>query len=394
MAHWPGLFLCSKRDPSLGLFAQHPAGDLLRLIVLLDSFPLRRHQELRPRPAYPFITDTGDFLKRLLFIALALLSNLALADWIPVTTYRGNTVVIQAGGGKYSYSEPSTPTSAARTVGDRLIVVPSRLKYALNTVVAQQVANRGASFMGGTVTGLPTVTLRPDASGAVFFTLSGLGYQATSKYSGRKYGISFSCTNTMALNNLSVTAQYGALDGIMQDDKLGISADPTSQTDCDTNLSWILPFAADYIVGKLTDKIDSSILANIKGSIGSVKDVLFYERDSNYLVGLNKLIPASATITRPDGTTFPIGQYVQNNLSYLLANSQVTMKIGRGANPPEIVYGQTFPSTSSFTDTVLDLQMATPVGTISLTMTELVTVQWQWQSTCLAEDPHLICYEP
>ena len=101
------------------------------------------------------------------FIALALLSKLAFADWIPITTYRGNTVVIQAGGGRYTYSEPSTPTSTTRIVGDRLTVVPRRLQDSLNTVVAQQVANPGASFMGARVGGLPTVTIRPDVSGAL-----------------------------------------------------------------------------------------------------------------------------------------------------------------------------------------------------------------------------------
>jgi hypothetical protein len=334
-------------------------------------------------------------LKKLTFLILALLSNLAFADWVPITTHRWNTVVVQAHGGTYSYSELSTATSKVKIISDQLTTVPSLFRNSLNAVLAQQVASYGASFVGGVVSGLPTVTLEPDAAGSVFFTMSGLSYQATSRYSGRKFGIiSYSCINTLTLNDISVTAQYGALDGVMQDDKLGISANPTSKTDCDSNVAWMLPVVAEFLIGMLEDKADRSILSGVKGFIGSVKDALFYGRDSNYLAGINKLIPVGATIPLADGTTFPIGQYVQSNLGYLLANSRITMKIGRGANPPEIVYGQMQPSATVFNDTALDLQMATPAGTLSVKVTETVIVQWQWQSTCLAEDPTLICHEP
>lgn len=331
-------------------------------------------------------------MKKFLVLAAIAATTSAHADWSPRVTSRIYTVTVQVNGGSLSYNEVRSNNAPLTTIANRVASMPGQLQQGFNGFLSQQVTSKGGRFLGGSVSGTINVAIRPDASGALFLTLSGISYQAQTGYSGKKWGIvSYDCVNTLGLNNIAVTAQYGALDGAIQNDKLGLSADPTSSTDCDSNLSWVLPIATDYIIGKFTDKVDAALVNSIKSSIGSVQDNLFYGRDQNYLVGLNKLVPADKVVALPGGGTFPIGQYVQSNLAYLLSNSQMDIQTNVGA-VVKPVYGNGEPWNDSFKGDVLNISVAAPAISFSVKLIETAQVEWVWK--CSIRDPSKVCNIP
>lgn len=331
-------------------------------------------------------------MKKYLLFATLLASGAAHADWTPYITSRVYSVTIESGGASHTYYETRTLGGPVSTVASQFLSVPQVLQSSLNTYLAAQASAQGVRFLGGTLSGAINVALRPDTYGVTFINLHGMSYTSRMGYSGKQWGfISYDCVNTLTLANMSATAQYGSVDGVMQSDKIGLNATPSSSTSCDSNLSWIMPIVGDYIIDSVTDKIDAGIVSGINTSSATVKDALFFGRDQNYLTGLNKLIPRDKVLTLPDGRTFPIGQYVQDNMAYLIGNSQVTMKLDRGPLV-QAVYGLNEPMYDSRTGDIAVFTVSTPAATFSVSLKETDTMTWRW--VCSLRDPSRVCQMP
>lgn len=330
------------------------------------------------------------FKKFLLAFTALSLCHLAHADWDPVIESDNYVATVSVGGSTIRYQESLRSYGPLSQLASNMYSVPTSMQAGLNGFMQQSAAANGVSFQGGSLTGNVNVQFNPQSGGYLLMTLSGLTYNAYTKFSGKKWGIiSFSCTNHVTMANVRVTAQVGSVDGYTPSDKVGMTADLSSSTDCDSNLSWILPVIGDFIINKAEGKIDSGVLNGLKGSLAQLKDKLFFERDQNYLVGLNRLIPADKTITLPSGEVFPIGQYVQNNLLYLLANSQITIQLGKGASVGT-VKGLSEPMYNEVKGNVLNISITSPYIAFTANLSEEINVFWKWNPHC----GNLICQQP
>ncbi|PTT92670.1 hypothetical protein DBR42_01520, partial [Pelomonas sp. HMWF004] len=237
--------------------------------------------------------------------------------------------------------------------------VRTRMENGLNDYMRQIAGSGGISFKSGSLSGDLDIIITPQMNGTALLRLGGISYDAYTEYSGKKFGIiSINCVNHASLSGIQVTAQYGTTNGSMPSDSVGLTANNiASSTDCDSNLSWILPILGDMIINRAEGKANQFVADGLTGALTQFKDDLFFGRrpSENYLTGLNKLVPTDKTVRLPDGTPFPIGQYVSNNLAYLIGNSQMSIRINRfgarmltvgsnfwdaqGIDPPSVLTG-------------------------------------------------------
>ncbi|MQA39327.1 hypothetical protein [Rugamonas aquatica] len=328
-------------------------------------------------------------MRKILFLAAILAAGAAHADFIPRVRSGQNVATVSLNGGSLTYSQPWGSGTLGALIVDAQNV-PRQIENGLNAAAANAINGHGATFGRGTVTGTPTLTLRPDASGVVFATMTGLSYRVTSSFSGTKWGvINYSCTNTTDYNNITVTAQYGTADGVIPPTKVGINGTLNTSTDCDSNLSWILPVLGDILINKAEGKVDAGIANAVQNGLAGVTQNFFFKRDQNWLVGLNRLIPADKVVTYPGGS-FPIGQYIANNLPYLIANSQITLKLGRGANLNPVL-GTNEPPYDLSGDAIT-LTLTSPGVNFTANLSEQVNVYWLWQ--CSIANPSRKCQDP
>lgn len=332
-------------------------------------------------------------MRTALFVAMMLSAGAAQADWAREIYSDQLIATVSLGGGQISWSEASGAGGPLNAVAADIFQVPVALEQGLNASVAQGAAANGVTFLGGRLSGNLSANLAPNANGTVFMTVGGLSYSARNNYSGRRLGIiSFSCTNTASLNNISITAQFGAVDGALSD-QVGITGNAASSTDCDSNLSWILPFFGDKIINVVENQLDAKVASGIRGSVAKVKDALFFARDQNWLVGLNKLVPAGKTIQLPDGTVFPIGQYVIDHLAGLVSNSQMSMQLGKG-----VVFGtgvgDNLPTTDVYNGDVINLTISGPDLTFTVALRQEIKVNWYWDGECATAHGSTTCVEP
>ncbi|WP_199406716.1 hypothetical protein [Chromobacterium sp. ATCC 53434] len=315
-------------------------------------------------------------MRTVIFLAGLSVAGGAQADWVPRVLSDQYLATVSYGGGVLSYGEDAKAMGPLRQVATQLQGLSADLQQALNGPVAQLVAQNGASFQSGTVSGNAQLTISPDASGVAHIVVSGLGYQVRSQYSGKKWGvIHYTCTNTLTLSNLVVSAQYGTAGGNMQDDKTGVTATTSSSTDCDSNLSWILPGVGDVLIGKAQDKINGLLLSNVQAQLAKVKDTLLYRPDQNMLNGLSRLVPPGKVVTLPGGGAFPLGQYLQNNLAYLLGNSQLSIQLGNLIAPGRYM-GDGRPSVTSASADVVAITLSSPAMSFSVKVSENIGLTW------------------
>ncbi|MYM36329.1 hypothetical protein GTP44_06090 [Duganella sp. FT50W] len=330
-------------------------------------------------------------MRKALFLAAALAAGSAQADFIPVALSGTNILTLGVNNGSLQVTENYLNNGPLGKLVVQATLLPRTFENQLNDVVKTAINNSGASFQAGKLTGVPTITLAPNANGTVQMTLSGLSYEARSQYSGTKFGvINYSCTNTLALRNVVISAQYGRADNSTIAGSVGITSTPSSSTDCDSNLSWILPVIGDLIVNKVNGKIDAKLLANLQQYTANTASKLYFGDDFNWLTGLNRIVPANAVVPLPNGGSFPLGQYVTDNITYLLANSQISLTIGRGADFSPVLGTNEPPRTLA--GDAITLTLATPAVTFSANLKESYQVRWQWK--CSVAKPSLNCADP
>ncbi|GAB2849030.1 hypothetical protein GCM10027277_16500 [Pseudoduganella ginsengisoli] len=331
-------------------------------------------------------------MRKSIFIAAALLATgAAHADFIPIVKSGQNVATVTVNNRSLSYSEPRGNGPLGGLIIDAAYT-PYQIQSTLNGIIAPQVNSySGVTFLSGELKGYPTLTMRPDASGVVFVNMSGLSYKIRARYAAKLGGIiKLDCTNTTAVDNISITAQYGTSNGLIPSDKVGVTGTPSSSTDCDSNLTWVMPLLSNYLVNKLEGYADARLVSGIQSGMSSVTQKMFFQRDANWQVGLNRLIPADKVIVFADGSTFAIGQYVQNNLSYLISNGQITMKLGGGVNLSPVV-GVNEPPRNLAGD-ALTITVSVPGLTFTANLREEVNVVWQWK--CSVQNPALNCADP
>lgn len=329
-----------------------------------------------------------------LMVAVMVLASAggAQADWTPRIISSQYIATVNYGGGSVSYSEDRNANGPLSNFAGKMVAVPYAMQNAMNEFMRQAAVSKGVNFQGGWLTGDPLVQIQPQGNGTVLLTLSGLNYDAYTQFSGKRWGIfSYDCRNHASLANMRVTGQYGAADGGLQSDKVGVTANVGSSTDCDSNISWILPILGNILINTAEGKIDQGIVSGVTASLAQLKDGLFFGRDQNYLTGLNQLIPADKVVRLPNGQTFAIGQYVNNNLAYLIANGQISLQLGKGAVVSG-VYGMNEPMNNEINGTYATLQLTVPGVSFSVSLTEKVNVRWQWQ--CSLRDPSKRCDIP
>jgi hypothetical protein len=323
--------------------------------------------------------DETHMLKNIFMLAAccAAFNVQAVAVMQPLEISREYRVAVGFGGATIFHAEDAYQSGPVKQLAQELIKVPSDIEISLNNIIAETAAADGATFLGGSLQGNPLIQVAPQANGTALMTLSGVGYHTAVRKKYRKLGITwFSCTANLSVTNVLIKAQYGSNDGQFRDETVGFNGNPMVNTDCDSFLSWLLPGIGNYLTNSLANLADRRLLDGIKLAMGRVKDKLFFRPDENLLRGLNTLIPQNKTIQLPNGSSFPIGQYVRDNIAYLVSNSTFTMEISRGLAPISTWAG--FNSAN-----VLYLALNSPLISLDLLLTEQATVEW-----------HMICEAP
>lgn len=328
-------------------------------------------------------------MKKIILASVLLGVGTAHADIIPRVLSSEYIATVQYNNASLSYSENAYANGPLADIANSMRQAPNAMQNALNGLLQQKASQQGAAFLRGSLSGNPQITIAPQTNGTALISTSGLSYTAITRFTGRKWGvISYECYNTLTLRNINTTAQYGTSTGQIISDKVGINADVSSNTECDSNLSWILPFVGDFIIGHITSRLDAGLVDGIKSSMNQIKDKLLFNREQNFISGLNKLVPADKVITLPDGRTFAIGQYLQNNIAYLVGNSQLSIRLGQGVQASPQIGGA--PQTTTETGEVIDLSLNSPAFAFRVNMIERAQVKWSW--VCSYQNPTKQCF--
>jgi hypothetical protein len=326
-----------------------------------------------------------------LFLTAILASGAAHADWVPVLNANNNVVTVSYGGGSKSFQESATLYDGRLyPVTRQMLAIRNDLEATINNVVGATITQQGATFKSGNLTGDIHANIQPAGSNTLSMTLDGVSYQARSAYSGKKFGITFTCTNTFFANNISMTGQYGANNGVLLP-SVGLTSSVNSSTDCDSNLSWILPVVGDLLVNKATGIIDSRLEDGVRSAMNGVKDKLLYVPDPAWGVGLLRLVPSTMQVTAADGRSFDIGQFIANNLTYLLGNAQIDVQLGQGLKLA-VVPGTSSPPIGNYEANFVTLNITSPSATFSVKLSQKAYVDWQWR--CPANTGVGGCSEP
>lgn len=157
---------------------------------------------------------------------------------------------------------------------------------------------------------------------------------------------------------------------------VGLTSNVDSSTDCDSNLSWVLPVIGNVLVNKASGALDSRLEEGVRSAINEVKGRLLYVPDPAW--GGLRLVPRTLQVTAADGRSFNIGDFIANNLSYLLGNSQIDVQFGQGLNV-NVVSGTSVPKDKHFDENIVTLNIASPSATFSVKLTQRAVVDWQWR---------------
>lgn len=329
-------------------------------------------------------------MRHTFLLLAALASGAAHADWSPVLRSNNHVVTVSYGGGSVSYKENANLDDGRLSpfVG-QMRGIRYGLENKLNTVVGATIAQSGATFRGGSLTGNLHAFIQPAAPNTLLLGVNGISYQARSTYSGKKFGvIKFDCTNTFSANNLSLTGQYGANNGVLLP-SVGVTSNVDSSTDCDSNLSWMLPVVGDLLVNKVTGTIDARLEEGARSAMNEVKDKLLYVPDAAWGIGVLRLVPETLQITAADGRSFNIGQIIANNLPYLLGSAQIDVLFGEALNL-RVVTGTSTPLQSFFDQNVVTLSVTSPALSFSVRLSQQAYVDWKWRCAT----PGKLCPEP
>ncbi|ANH67662.1 hypothetical protein [Mitsuaria sp. 7] len=329
--------------------------------------------------------------------ALALMPLLATgsawADWVPTAYNRFYAATVTVNGGSATVTEQSNAYGPLYSVAGAATGVPLFIQAGLNDALRPQLQSNGATLLSGVVSGDLRMTLTPQLNGVARLELTGLDYRAVSQFSGRAAGvIRYDCQNTLTFTNTRIVGQIGGITGPVAPGTVGMTTTPNSSTWCDTNLSWLLPVVGDIIANKITGMVDAKIESGLANAVNGLDSGLFIvAAGNNFRSGLHNMVPQSTVVRLPNGQDFRIGDYVWNNYNYIVANSQMTLKLGQYA-PVKEVRGMQLPYGNVLVGVPLRLDVVLPDLSFSIELRDEAWVDWRW--VCNVTRPSEFCEEP
>ncbi|MBB5366965.1 MULTISPECIES: hypothetical protein [unclassified Janthinobacterium] len=318
-------------------------------------------------------------MRKLVFAAAMLAFGTAHADWKPRITSQTLTTKINYGGGSFSYSVPGDQFNPITDLRGKTSEIPRAIRGTMDEFLTRFAREKGGTLGSTFIEGDLDILMAPQQGGITLTTLSGLSYKAITRFTGRKLGlISYDCYNTMELKDISITAQFG---GPLQSESVRMTATPSSSTNCDSNLGWILPVLSDLLINKAEGILDVKALEGIASALNKSKDYLYFLPETNWI---NVLVRPEHKITLPNGVIFPIGAEVHRNIPDLISNSTLRVKFGKGANVAGL-YNAVDPGPPVMMGDVLTVSLNSPVLPLSIILTEHADVDWSW--VCQLERP-------
>ncbi|OWQ84447.1 hypothetical protein CDN99_24470 [Roseateles aquatilis] len=333
------------------------------------------------------------FARAVALMPLLAATGSAWADWVPQVQNRFYTATVRVNGGAASFNEPRSAYGPLSTISGYALGVPVYIQSGINDAIRPELQKNGVELLSGTVSGDLQVVLTPVSSGVGRVEIGGLDYRAVSSFRGSFGGIvRYDCQNVLTMTNTRIVGQIGSVGSGVTPGSVGMTTTSNSSTWCDSNLSWLLPVVGDLIADKITGKIDAKIEAGIATSVSKLDSALFVVASgNNFRSGLHQLVPRESVVRLPNGQDFRIGDYVWNNFDYIVANSQMTLKLGQAA-PVDVVRGMQLPYGNVVTGIPLRMDVNVPGLSFSIELKDEAWVDWRW--VCNVTRPGEGCEEP
>jgi hypothetical protein len=315
----------------------------------------------------------------ILLLAIGAAPLVAHADWLP-TTFNDNYIVtvgaaVNGSYGEITYSEDAYSGNFLPSVARDVYSITNSLSSELDSQVREVAAREQLNFIYGQLTGEANVTLQPNGAGYLNTRLSGLNYAGYA--SGTKsYGfLTGTCNVNVRVANIVATAQIGSTTGDVPESAVGLEADVSHTTHCSNNLAWV-PLVGLAINIYAEHRINGIINAKTRTMFLDMKDKLFFQRDANAYVGLNRIVPADKVIPLPNGQSFAVGQWLQGQLTWILNNVNANFVLGHGAQVQPFP-GWTMPD-YWITGNVARFNLVVGGVTLNINMREEVLAEWTW----------------
>jgi hypothetical protein len=321
-------------------------------------------------------------MKLKMLLGLAALPLAAHADWHPIPQTDRYIVTLGAtvNGyyGQITYGEDRWSGNYLPTVARDVYSITDALRNELNGIVREAAVAKGYTFTSGILSGEANVTLQPNGAGYLMTRLTGLSYVGTARGTERQGPISATCTASLHVRDIVATAQIGSAAGGIPEESVGMTAVYSSNANCSTNVDWI-PIVGFLVNMYAEHEARYRTRDAARDAIRTMKDKLFFERDANAYAGLNRIVPADKVIPLPGGQPpFAVGQWLHNQLAWILNNVNAHIVLGRGA-ALEHHYGASTPEFNVFTGNVIRLNLVVGGVTLNIHMREDITVLWQWR---------------
>ncbi|MCH7343138.1 hypothetical protein LZ017_07070 [Pelomonas sp. CA6] len=337
--------------------------------------------------------ETIQHLARVLALVPMVTMGSARADWVPQVQNRFYTATVTVNGGSSAITEPRSIYGPLHTLAGEAIGAPLLIKNGIDSALRPKVELNGAQFLSSRISGDLNITLTPTPAGVIRIEVMGPSYSAVSSFQGKMGGIiRYDCQNVLTFNNIRVIGQAGTAGPILPG-TVALELNPTSSTACDSNLSWLLPIVGELLVDKISGKLDTQLEEAVVNFSKNIRSSLFVVAEgNNFRSGLQQLVPQSSVVRLPNGQEFRIGDFIWNNFDYITRNSQMTIKLSKGA-PVDVVRGMQNPYDSVVTGTPLKIDVNVPgMLTFSVELKETAWVEWQW--VCNVTRPSEACAEP
>lgn len=317
-------------------------------------------------------------MKKILLLAAAILAApLAHADYRPIVQNRYYTASASVGGGTVSYQQSWLTGGALTTVANNIVGLSGTLQSAINAQLDKKLREEFSGYLiEGTLTGPYDLHLYP-VSGYVRADLTGPTYVGIGRATKKQLGITVSCQVTVKLTNFSVRAQFGSTDGETTNENLGVSADTSTSSICDSSIDWI-PVFGDLLNNFIEGKVNDLVADGVKGYFNGLADKLFFVRDANFKTLLDSAIENINDPPLPTGGTFPLRQFVRDNVPYLLSGADMRLTLGTWA-PVVTRRGTGEPHENVLVGTLLNWTVSSQAVNFNVNLTDTAIVSWAYQ---------------
>ena len=223
------------------------------------------------------------------------------------------------------------------------------------------------------VNGPMQLSLVPNGSNTPTVALSTFSVAATVAVKKAFGPIVASCNVTVDTGSLNLSGNLDVVNGALVN--LAISNFvPTTNRDCSSNVSWV-PVLGTLVEAISNYVVDGILSKGLRAAMGAAHQTF----DPIKFAGLNVAIPAGRYVVKE--VNFDAGQYVVNNLQYLIASTPVSVRFSA---PLPTLYGPTVyadPANGNFTqhDEAFSISFpSAPYGGIKFTVSDTTTFNSYW----------------